>query len=285
MKAQPSVTVVILTYNEERNLSTCLEAVQWADDLLVVDSGSQDQTLAIAQRYRARILIHQADPFLISEQRNYALDAGDITTEWVLFIDADEIVTAALHRELEQTIAAAPAQLLAYRLAPKFMFLGSWLKYCQAYPVWHDRLLRAGQVRFQGGVWESFALAEPSARVIGYLQEPYLHYSVNKGIGDWFSKHNRYATVEALDILTTLGQPITAPLASQRTTRKRKWRNLAAHVWPLRPLLRFLVMYIGQRGFLDGRPGLLYSLMIACYEFMIVLKVIEFRRRQQGLPL
>jgi len=285
MKSNASIAVVILTYNEETNLSACLAAVRWADDLLVVDSGSQDGTLAIAQTYGARILVHQAQPFLISAQRNYALEAGGITTEWVLFIDADEIVTDALRNELQQAIAAAPTNLIGYRLAPKFMFLGSWLRYCQAYPVWHDRLLRNGHLRFTGGVWESFDLTEQTNVTIGYLQEPYLHHSVNKGIGDWLTKHSRYATAEALDILATLGYPVDDPLYTQRTVRKRALRNLAAFFWPLRPLLRFLVMYIGQRGFLDGVPGLLYSLMIASYEFVIVLKVIELRRRRQGLPI
>ncbi len=282
---RPSIAVVILTHNEEANLHHCLASVQWADELLIVDSCSEDGTLAIAQAWGVRTLSHKMQPFIISEQRNYALDAGNLAADWILFIDADEIVTDALRRELCQTLATAPTEVVGYRLTPKFMFLGRWLRHAQGYPLWHDRLLRRGQVRFGGGVWESFDLVNQTHAVIGYLQEPYIHNSINKGIGEWLTKHSRYATVEALDILVTLGYAVDDTSYTERTTRKRLLRTATAFVWPLRPLLRFLVMYIWRRGFLDGFPGLLYSLMIAWYEFVIVLKVIEFRRRRQGLPI
>lgn len=282
---RPLLAVVILTHNEEANLATCLASVQWADELLIVDSGSQDQTLAIAQRYGIRTLVRKAKPFLISEQRNFALDAGGLTAEWILFIDADEIVTGALQRELKQVLTMTPATVVAYRLAPKFMFLGRWLRRCGSYPVWHDRLLRNGMLRFTGGVWESFDLTLQHNTAIGYINEPYIHNSVNKGIDEWVAKHSRYASAEALDILTTLGELPDERQPVQRTMRKRRLRTIMAYFWPLRPIVRFFVMYVWQRGFLDGWPGLLYSLMIAAYEFLIVLKIIELRQRRQGLPI
>ncbi len=281
----PSIAVVILTYNEEVNLSACLTAVKWADEILVVDSGSQDQTVAIAQAEGIRTLTRRATPFLISQQRNFALETGELTADWILFVDADEIVTEALRCELQETLATAPTEIIAYRLAPKFMFLGKWLRHCGGYPVWHDRLLRNGQLRFTGGVWESFDLTAQIDAAIGYIEEPYLHNSVNKGIDDWLTKHSRYATAEALDILTTLGEKTADIQPIHRTTRKRGLRTVAAYLWPLRPILRFFVMYVWQWGFLDGLPGFLYSLMITCYEFLIVLKVLELRRRRQGLPI
>lgn len=278
--SMPSIAVVVLTWNEEINLQRCLDSVKWANELIVLDSGSQDRTLEIAKKNGARVLSRQIEPFIISEQRNYALDAGDIHSDWVLFIDADEVLTEALYQKLLEILNNTQKKVVAYRLAPKYMFLGRWLKHCQGYPSWHDRLLRYGKARFTGGVWESF---ETTGQV-DQIDEPYLHYSLNKGIGAWFAKHERYATVEAIDILATLGTQIDSPY-NQRTARKRTQRNLAARFWPLRPVMRFIVMYFLRLGFLDGLPGLLYSLMIVCYEFMVVLKVIEFRRREKGLPI
>jgi len=283
--AKASIAVVILTHNEEENLPACLASVQWADEILIVDSGSQDQTKAIARSHNIRTLTRRITPFLISEQRNFALQQGGITAEWILFVDADEIITEALRHELQQTLASVSLETIAYRLAPKFIFLGRWLRHCGGYPVWHDRLLRNGELRFRGGVWESFDLTTQSNITIGHIKEPYIHNSLNKGIDDWLAKHSRYATAEARDILTTLGEQIDEGKMHVRTTRKRGLRTIAAYLWPLRPILRFCIMYFWQRGFLDGLPGLLYSLMIVCYEFLIVLKVIEFRRRQQKLPL
>ena len=280
---KPSVTVIILTLNEEVNLQSCLDSVAWANEVIVLDSGSQDQTLEIASRNSVKILSHSSDPFTFSAQRNYALDSGKINSEWVLFIDADEVVTDALRIEL-QNIFREPAkhtqEIIAYRIAPKYMFFGRWLKHCQGYPVWHDRLLRYGQARFKGGVWESFE----TTGHIAHLNEPYLHYSLNKGIGEWFIKHERYATVEAIDILNTLNIQVYSPYR-QRTSRKRIQRNIAARLWPVRPIIRFVVMYFFRLGFLDGLPGLLYCLMMVSYEFMILLKVIEFRRRNENLPI
>ena len=279
--SKPSIAVVILTLNEELDLQRCIDSVSWADELLVVDSGSQDRTLEIAKKNGARILHRNVQPFMISDQRNYALNHGGLSSKWVLFVDADEVITQPLRYCLIEVLTAAPADVSAFQLTPKYMFMGRWLKHCQGYPSWHDRLVRRGQARFAGGVWEHFVT---NGRV-GRIYEPYLHYSVNKGISDWFAKHDRYSTFEAYDIIDTLGSGTSPAMISQRTLRKRRLRDLSARFWPLRPVVRFLLMYFIRRGFLDGLPGLLYCLMIACYEFMVVLKVLELRRRASGLPI
>jgi glycosyltransferase involved in cell wall biosynthesis len=139
------ITVVILTLNEEANLQRCLDSTGWAADRVVIDSGSTDATLEIASKNKVRYLVRQAKPFLISEQRNWALENAAIKTEWTLFIDADEVIPERLRQELQQVLATAPAYVTGYRLTPQFMFLGRWLRYCQGYPNWHDRLVRTGR--------------------------------------------------------------------------------------------------------------------------------------------
>lgn len=270
-----SVAVVILTYNEEINLQHCLDSIEWADERLIVDSGSQDDTLEIAKRNQVRVIQRQAIPFLISEQRNFALEKGDLQSDWVLFVDADEVVTEKLREQIIKVSCNATSDIVAYRLLARFMFLGRGLKYCQGMP-WHDRLLLRKKVRYTGGVWEAF----DTKGEIGYLSEPYLHYSVSKGIGDWFNKHERYATVEAHDIAQTLGVLPNFGSFYGQTNRKRSLRNFTAYLWPLRPVIRFVVMYFARLGFLDGLAGFLYCLMIGAYELMIVLKVMELKQNK-----
>lgn len=275
-----TLTIAILTLNEEINLQRCLDSVAWADGRVVIDSGSSDKTLEIARRNQVRTLVNPLKPFSFSAQRNWALDHAGFETDWILFLDADEVVTPELRQELARAVTSAGAEVTAFQLTPKFMFLGQWLKHCQGYPSWHDRLVRRGRVRYGGGMWEHFV----TEGQIGQIETPYLHYGLSKGIGEWFIKHENYASFDAEDVLISLGLREAAG-EHQRTLRKRRLRDLTARVWLLRPFIRFTLMYVVRRGFLDGIPGLLYCLMMLCYEYMIVLKVIERRRQLRHLPI
>lgn len=274
-----TIAAVVLTKNEERNIARCLGSLNWVDGLVVLDSGSMDRTREIALEHRARVVVHVPEAFLVDEQRNWALRDVDLKCDWVLFLDADEVVTPQLRSAILSAMANAPQSTVAYRLKPRFMFMGAWLRHCQGQSNWHDRLLRRGRVHFAGGVWEHFVCDGE----VGYIHEPYLHYAVSKGLADWFDRHNRYSSFDARDIGHTLGFEVEREFAVTR--RKRLLRNLSGRFWPLRPLARFLYMYLVRLGFLDGFPGLVYCLMVACYEMMTLLKVIELRHRAKGLAL
>lgn len=277
------VAVVVLTLNEEKNLHRCLESVLgWAEEVVVVDSGSTDQTCSIGKDSGARVLEHKMSPFYFSEQRNWVLDHGGLGSEWVLFLDADEAMTASLKQKLVVELNSAPQDVVGFQLAPKFIFMGTWLRHTMGYPSWHDRLVRRGRVRFAGGVWEHFA----TDGIILQVDEPYLHFGFNNGIGAWVDRHNRYSDFEARDIEHTwnIKQHGEASHDEFRTSRKRRLRDLSARFWPLRPVFRFAYMLFIRLSFLDGYAGLTYSLMMAMYEFIIVLKVMERKRRHAGLP-
>ena len=131
---------------------------------------------------------------------------------------------------------------------------------------------------FEGGVWESF----PAGRRVGRIAEPYEHYAFSKGIDDWLERHRRYADWEAERIVAYLDGAGDGALGT------RRWlglRRLAAQLWPLRPVLRFSQKYLLQGGFLEGWQGLLFSLLMAGYDLITAVKVIERRRRERGLPL
>ena len=273
-----SITAIVLTLNEEVVLKRALQSLNWCDEIIVLDSGSCDGTLAVANDFGARILTHiQSPPFLISEQRNWALKHGLISTKWVLFLDADEEITSALSATIQDIIKDEKA-LTAYYLAPRYLFFGAWLRHTQSYPNWHPRLLQTGKHYFHGGVWESFDDSAPT----GFIREPYNHYAFSKGINDWLQRHVRYADWEADTIFEYQRGNQSLILA---TKRSQFLRQLATKYWYLRPLLRFLQKYFLNLGFLDGPKAFLFSLMMAMYDLITVIKVIEKNHKSRGISL
>jgi glycosyltransferase involved in cell wall biosynthesis len=275
------ISVLILTLNEEQNLPACLESVAWCDDIVVYDSFSTDRTVEIAKVARARVVQRVFDNF--ASQRNHALDEVAYKYPWVFHLDADERFTPALLEECQEAVRADECS--GYLVPSKMMFMGRWLRFSGMYPSYQTRLLKRGEVRFiQKGHGQREGEAQ---RGIGRLKEPYLHYSFNKGITDWFAKHNRYSTQEALDSLMSQRHGKLDPwgwVSREPVRRRRALKELAAYL-PCRPLLRFLYMYCLRLGVLDGMPGYHYCRLQATYEYMIALKMKEQLRRERGLPL
>ena len=278
MHTKHTIAGVVLTLNEEEDLARALKSLAWCDEIFVVDSGSSDQTCEVAINCGARILEHLQDPpFLISEQRNWALNCGLITSDWVLFLDADEEVSTPLANLIRQQIQNSPS-IEGFELAPRYWFLGKWLKWTQGYPNWHPRLVKRGHIQFQGGVWESFS--QPSN--IGQLHIPYEHYAFSKGIDNWLQRHCRYAEWDA-HIITTPDSFL--PSNRLYTSRHYSLRRLAARFWFLRPPARFFHKYILHLGIVEGWQGLLFAVLMAIYEVIVIIKVIELRRKSAGLEL
>ena len=277
-ETQPTVAGVVLCLNEAANLPRCLASLAWCDELLVVDSGSQDGSQQRAREHGAQVIEHhQQGPFLITKQRNWALEQGGLRSEWVLFLDADEAVGDGCREAICRAIEAPDAPD-GFELTPRYWFLGRWLKRTQGYPNWHPRLLRRDHLRFEGGVWESF----PAGARIGRIKTPYEHYAFSKGIDDWLERHRRYADWEANRITAFLGGGGAEALGT------RRWlglRQLTARLWPLRPALRFCQKYVLQGGFLEGWQGLVFALLMAGYDLITAIKIIEIKRRAADLDL
>jgi glycosyltransferase involved in cell wall biosynthesis len=277
-----TIAAVVISLNEASNLPRCLNSLSWCEELLLIDSGSTDGSQAIAAQRRARVLEHrQPGRFSFTVQRNWALENGGLSSDWVLFLDADEEVGPACRRAIEAAIQSALRQEdgpVGFELTPRYWFLGRWLRYTQGYPNWHPRLVRRGHLSFEGSLWESF----PADSRIGRIAEPYEHYAFSKGIDDWLERHRRYADWEAERIVAYLDGGGSNALGTRRWLRLRR---LAAKLWPLRPLLRFSQKYLLQGGFREGWQGLLFSLLMAGYDLITVVKVIERKRLARGLPL
>lgn len=274
-----SISAVILTKNEEINIRRCLQSLRWCPEIVVIDSGSTDQTIKLAESLGAAVFTHiQPPPFKISAQRNWALENCSLRGDWVLFIDADEVIPEDLSVEIQRICSVQDQSCNAFELTPRYWFWGKWLKRTQGYPNWHARLLKRGEVTFAGGVWEHFA----TGAKIGRIQTPYDHFANSKGLSDWLERHDRYSSWDAEHILQFLETRQSSALATERKLKLRRW---AAWFWPFRPLFRFAQMYILRLGFLEGRVALLYSILCAIYELMVVVKVIELKRKQADLSL
>lgn len=268
------ITVIILTKNEEQDLPMCLNSLKGFDEVHVLDSGSNDATVEIAYQYGAKVSYNPFESF--GKQRNYALENLDIKNEWVLFLDADEVVTPEFEIAVKAAVGNAREETAGFYCCWKMILEGRWLKYCDSFPKWQFRLLRKERARFT-----DFGHGQKEGNVEGqieYIQEPYLHYSFSKGWTEWISRHNKYSTLEAIDRFKK-PPPFKNIFSSNSSIRNPALKTWCSKV-PGWPFIRFLHAYIFNFGFLEGIPGLIYCTNIAYHEFLITIKMREYRQKQ-----
>jgi glycosyltransferase involved in cell wall biosynthesis len=269
-----SVSVIILTLDEEVNIRACMESLAWADDVIVVDSGSRDKTILLARQARSdvRMFTHSFQNF--GDQRNWALDHTQPKHEWILFLDADERCTPACANAIQSAVQN-PGNSAGFFLTCRNYFLGRWIKHCSFYPSWQLRLLKAGQVRFRK---EGHGQREVSEGSLRYIPEPYNHFGFSKGIEHWIARHNIYSTNEVELIRQLRQQPLDLKdlFCPDPVRRRRTLKSIAARTG-CRPLFRFVYMYVFRAGFLDGYPGFVFCMLRVSHEIHITAKLAESR--------
>ena len=259
-------SALILTFNEENIIGKCLDAIDFVDEIIIFDSYSKDKTLDIARKKGAKIVQRKFDNY--SSQRNAALKSVSKSTEWILMIDADEIVTTSLKDEIQNIIKDNNAAEL-YRVRRKDMFLGKWLKYSSGYPTWFPRLFKYGEVYVEREINEEYIT---NGR-IGHLNEHLIHYPFNKGINWWFQKHNLYSEMEAEKMISENRKVLNLKLlfSSDPVNRRKFFKRLSFKI-PFRPHLVFFLFFFVRLGFLDGYPGYTFCKLRKIYESMIDVK-------------
>ena len=278
------VSVLIPIRNEEANLPRCLASVAWADEVFVVDSQSTDASVALATAAGAEVVQFHFNGTW-PKKKNWALANLPFRHEWVLILDADEVMPASAAAEIGALLAAGGAGCTGYWINRRFMFMGGWLRHAY-YPNWNLRLFRHRLGRYeqlvtgatQSGdneVHEHISVAGQTGRLRGEMD----HYAF-PSIDVFVEKHNRYSNWEArLDFESGLaggGPQLQSSAVSLRRRLKRWSRRL-----PFRPTLRFLYVYILQGGFLDGVQGYYFARLHGVYEFMSVAKAAELRRSRR----
>lgn len=254
---------LVLTYNEEIILGECLDALDFVDEILVYDSYSQDKTLQIAKEKGARIIQRVFDNY--ADQRNEALAAINSKFEWILMVDADEIVTPELRNEILALLKREPEDDL-YRIRRKDHFNGKWLRYSSGYPTWFPRLFKNRKVKVARAINEEYL----TDGTIGILKGHLLHFPFNKGLDWWLSKHEKYARMEAEMMRTEKKQKVRfEEIFSNDPVVRRKAQKLLSFKIPFRPYFVFIAFYVFKKGFLDGQAGLEFCLLRLRYEKMI----------------
>ena len=275
-----SISVLILTLDEEVNLAGCLDSVAWSDDVVVLDSFSCDATPDIARARGARLIQRPFDNY--AGQRNFGLREIRYRHPWLLMLDADERVPLDLREEMLRVVRGVPDAVAMFRMRRKDHLFGRWIRRSSGYPTWFGRLVRVGRAWVERPYNEEFHAEGEVASLAAHLD----HYPFNKGFAAWIAKHDRYSTMEAA---LRAGNPeydmVWRDLFAADPGRRRRAQKAWLYSMPARPLVVFAGLYFIKGGVLEGRAGLTFSLLRACYEYFIDCKALELRRRAAGLPV
>lgn len=245
------VSATIITCNEAHAVADALRSVSWADEIIIVDSGSADATLRICRDYTDKIFHRDWTGF--ADQKNHAVDRA--SNDWILSIDADERVGPGLRGEIEDA-ARAGFRLRGYRIPRRAFFMGRWIRHGDWYPDCQMRLFDRRHGRWRGGrVHESVAVEGPTGSMRGEI----LHYCY-RDFSEYLRKLECYSTLAALD-------------CRDRGRRATPWALVSG------PLGVFARAYLLRRGFLDGVPGFAVAAMGAVSTFS---KYAKLRELEQG---
>jgi glycosyltransferase involved in cell wall biosynthesis len=277
------ISVLVPIKNEAGNLPRCLGCLQWADEIFVVDSQSTDGSAEIAERHGAKVAQFHFNGTW-PKKKNWALENLPLKNEWVFILDADEVLPPEAAGEIARAIADA-GEIVGYWVNRRFFFLGRWLRHSY-YPNWNLRLFRHSLGRYEkltgadtrsgdNEVHEHVVVHGPTAR----LQVEMDHHAF-PSVEVFIEKHNRYSNWEARVAADNFLGQSSGDLSHAGVERRRRLKTLSQRLF-FRPLLRFLYIYIWEKGFLDGRDGYYFARLHAIYEFLSVAKTYELRRRRQ----
>ncbi len=279
------IAVIVLTYNETRNLGTCLASVaNCIDEVYVVDSGSTDNTVAIARQHGAQVIEHAFESH--AKQWDWALRHLPLTSNWVLGLDADQHLSPELGDEI-QRLKIDKDQLDngpgGYMIKRKQIFRGHWIQHGAYYPIYLLKLFRRSDVKIDTSerVDHHFHVRGP----VGKLRYDLIEDNRNEAdMTVWIAKHNRYAVLQALEEFEKTDNRLPLRLVDcltashpQRILNKRQlWYRLPIYS---RPVLYFIYRYVCRLGFLDGRAGFIFHVLHAFwYRLLVDIHLDDLRR-------
>lgn len=248
------LSIVISAYNEQKKIRTCLDSVKWADEIIFIDNSSTDKTVKIAKEYTKKIFIQKNEPTKIDLQKNLGIQKA--TGDWIFVLDADEIVTPELAKELQHLMKGDSASINGFWVPRKNILFGKWMQHTGWYPDYQLRLFRKGKGKYEKAHYhEPIAVTGETSK----LQEHIQHYNYEH-IGQLLYKNLQvYAPNEAEELLRQ-GYVFNAKDAIRL------------------PVKEFLSRYFAREGYKDGFHGLMLSLLMALYHFSIFAYLWEKKK-------
>jgi glycosyltransferase involved in cell wall biosynthesis len=281
-----SLTVIILSYNEEKHITRCIQNLKRiTDNIIIIDSMSTDRTVEIATALGARV-VQRAWPGNHSDQFNWALDNCDITTTWTMRMDSDEYLLDELIAEINTKLPLAKPETGGYIIKRRVIFMEKWMKRGGFYPHRLLRIWRTGTGKLEERAMDEHVVLDKGET------ETFDHDMVDHNLNDltwWTHKQNNYASREVQDLIdiekgTTSSNNVEVSLSGEQSSRKRWIKEKVYSKIPLfvRPFIYFLYRYFIRLGFLDGGAGLVWHFLQGFwYRFLVDAKMYELKRNNR----
>lgn len=276
------ITAIILTFNESLHIKRCLESVQgFCKDIIVVDSFSTDDTQNIVESMGVRF--YQNSWINHAHQFNWALDNIEITTEWIIRIDADEYVENSLKTEISEVLSNVPESVNGFSFRRKYFFLGQWIRFGAMYPVEVMRMWRVGTGYVEQRWMDEHVVLKSGdiVRLKGNIVDDNLN-----NVSWWVDKHNKYATLEMIELINLSYQffPLDNNIQKYGSSQAKIKRWIKQSVYArmpyfIRPTIYFMYRYFFKLGFLDGVKGFAFHFMQGYwYRSLVDLKLLEAQK-------
>lgn len=279
-----SISVLVLTYNEEKNLPHLLESLKgWVNEVCIVDSGSTDRTVEIANAFGAQVKVN---PFRTqAEQFNWGLENFTFQSDWVMRMDADELVMPELAAELREKLSTFPPSVTGLYVKRRVYFMGRWIRHGAYYPTWLLRIFRIGKA-YSENRWmdEHLVLIEGTAE---RLENDIIDENHN-GLRAFTLKHENYAEREMMQMLNLQPQTTETKEDANLGEQAKQKRWLKGNVYSRAPLFwralaYFLYRFVIRFGFLDGREGLIFHVLQGFwYRFYVDAKIYDHERHAKN---
>lgn len=275
------VTAIILTKNEAIHIVRCINSIKnLVKQIVVVDSLSEDNTIEIAYNLGAKVFRR---PWVnYANQLNWAIENIQIKTRWIMRIDADEFITPELAIEIENKLDALPEDITGIFIKRRIYFLDKWMKHGGCYPQYHLRIWKYGKGRCENK-WMDEHIIILEGRTIKFKND-FIDHNLND-LAWWTEKHNKYSTREVFDVLSVKNNINRANYEDKHLLGHEKIRNQMKNKLYLRlpiffrAVLYFIYRYIFRFGFLDGKEGLIWNFLQACwYRFLVDAKCYEIKK-------
>ena len=273
------VSVVILTFNEEKNIRDCIESIlDFTDDIFVVDSGSTDKTLEILSDYPVQILHNPFENY--SQQRNWAINTINFKTDWILNLDADHRATEEFKVEVKNLfLKGIPPTINGLLASRRTLFMGKWIKYGGHYPTYHAVMFRLGKGKCENKLYDQHFLVEgDTIKIKGDIID-----MITESLSTFTLRHDKWSNLEAIQQFENnfhKKDVIQANVMGNPIQKRRFYKNLYEK-FPLfvRPFIYFFIRYFLKLGFLDGKRGLIFHfLQCFWFRFLIDAKIYELKK-------